>query len=62
MLSDTQTRICEQGGGAFEGLKAILFNATLKHPGQASHTDTLLDVVAEIFASQKVEVERVRLT
>ena len=46
----------------FSGLKAVLFNATLKHPDEPSHTDTLLDVVAEIFANEGVGVKRHRLT
>ena len=61
-LSDTQTSICEGSEIDFSDLKAVLFNATLKPPGEASHTDTLLDVVAEIFETQRVAVKRHRLT
>ncbi|WP_156167409.1 hypothetical protein [Aurantiacibacter marinus] len=34
-------------------MKAVLVNATLKHPSEPSHTDALLDVVAEISTSQR---------
>ncbi|MEO7409693.1 MAG: flavodoxin family protein [Sphingomicrobium sp.] len=61
MLSDQQERICAAAGGRFKGLKAVLLNASLKHPSEQSHTDTLLDVVAEIFATQAVELSRLRL-
>ena len=62
MLNDRQKTICEDAGIDFSDLKAVLFNATLKHPSQPSHTDTLLDVVAEIFEMQGVGVKRHRLT
>lgn len=61
-LSDKQNDVCTGSEIDFSNLKAVLFNATLKHPSQPSHTDTLLDVVAEIFQSQKVAVKRHRLT
>ena len=61
-LSDTQKAVCEGSDADFSDLKAVLFNASLKHPGEPSHTDTLLDVVAEIFASLNVGVKRHRLT
>ena len=61
MTTDNQKRICPSGNGDFAGLKAVIANATLKPPGQASHTDTLLDVVEKIFASQSVIVDRIRL-
>ncbi len=62
MLSDAQRDICDNSGCDFSGLKAVILNATLKPSEQKSHTDTLLDVVDEIFASQKVEVDRIRLS
>lgn len=62
MLTSDQQRICDTAQGDFSDLKAVLFNATLKHPSEPSHTDTLLDVVAEIFRSQKVAVKRHRLS
>jgi multimeric flavodoxin WrbA len=46
----------------FSGLKAVLVNATLKHPSEPSHTDTLLDVVDEVMTGCGVAVERIRLT
>src|SRR5690606_21323760 len=62
MLSKDQKRTCANSDDDFSGLKAVIANATLKPPGEASHTDTLLDVVEEIFASQSVAVDRIRLS
>ncbi|MGB3796937.1 MAG: flavodoxin family protein [Alteraurantiacibacter sp.] len=61
-MSDRQSSISTGCDIDFSDLKAVIFNATLKHPSQASHTDTLLDVVAEIFRIQKVETIRHRLS
>ena len=62
MLSETQQRICYDGNGDCGGLTAVIVNATLKHQSEASHTDKLLDVVERIFTSQKVTVDRIRLS
>ncbi|MFB0611185.1 flavodoxin family protein [Aurantiacibacter poecillastricola] len=62
LLSETQEKITSNAKSDFAGLKAVIVNATLKHPSQESHTDTLLDVVAEIFERNKVAVDRIRLT
>ena len=61
MLSDDQKRICAPSAGQFKGIKAVLVNASLKPPAEHSHTDTLLEVVAEIFDKQGVELSRIRL-
>ncbi|QZH74903.1 MAG: flavodoxin family protein [Erythrobacter sp.] len=61
-LSKKQQDICTGSTIDFSDLKAVIFNATLKRPEEQSHTDTLLDVVAEIFDNQKVAVKRHRLT
>jgi multimeric flavodoxin WrbA len=61
-LSEKQETICTGCDIDFADLKAVIFNATLKHPDEASHTDSLLDVVADIFAHQKVSVKRHRLS
>ena len=61
-LTATQKSITTGCEIDFSDLRAVIFNATLKHPSQESHTDTLLDVVAEIFSSQGVGVTRHRLT
>ncbi|WP_343344317.1 NAD(P)H-dependent oxidoreductase [Sphingomicrobium sp. XHP0239] len=61
-LSDTQAEICAGAKSDFSGLKAVLVNATLKPPSADSHTDTLLDVVDEIFTRQEVSVDRLRLS
>ncbi|WP_265529983.1 flavodoxin family protein [Sphingomicrobium marinum] len=62
MLSQTQSKICDAIETDFSGLKACIVNASLKHPSEPSHTDTLLDVVAEIFERRSVAVDRVRLS
>jgi len=62
VLSDQQKNICNNSRDEFSDLKAVIFNATLKHPSEASHTDALLDVVSEIFQTQGVNVTRHRLT
>ncbi|MCJ8190112.1 flavodoxin family protein [Sphingomicrobium aestuariivivum] len=61
-MSDQQEEICAEAAFDGSGLKAVLVNATLKPPGQDSHTDTLLEVVAEIFSRSKVAVDRLRLS
>lgn len=61
-LGEKQQQICDTCETDFSDLRAVIFNATLKPPEQASHTDTLLDVVAEIFATQSVSVKRHRLS
>lgn len=61
-LSTRQQEICDTCETDFSDLKAVIFNATLKPPEEDSHTDTLLDVVEEIFASQSVAVKRHRLS
>ena len=62
LLSENQKSICEGSKIDFSDLKAVFFNCTLKPGDEASHTDTLLDVVAEIFASQSVSTKRHRLS
>ena len=62
MLSDKQKEIAQHCSIDFSDLKAVLFNATLKPPSEDSHTDTLLDVVAEIFEMEGVGVKRHRLS
>ena len=61
-LSKQQKEVSEGCEIDFSDLKAVLFNATLKPAGQPSHTDTLLDVVQEIFEAQRVAVKRHRLS
>ncbi|MBW0144902.1 flavodoxin family protein [Sphingomicrobium clamense] len=62
MDSERIEQLSSAADGCFAGLKAVLVNATLKHPGVDSHTDTLLDVVEQIFTSCEVEVDRLRLS
>ena len=61
-LTDRQKRICDKSDTDFSDLKAVVFNTTLKPPSQESHTDTLLDMVGEIFATQGVKTTRHRLS
>lgn len=62
-MADAQQSTLEKAAdGRFEGLSAILVNATLKPPSQDSHTDTLLDAVGLIFERAKVRVDRLRLS
>ncbi|APE28585.1 flavodoxin family protein [Aurantiacibacter gangjinensis] len=61
-LTPAQMKIVENCQLDFSDLKAVIFNATLKHPDEPSHTDTLLDVVADIFAMQDVRTKRHRLS
>lgn len=61
-MSDAQRQVRTGSDIDFSDLKAVIFNATLKHPDEPSHTDTLLDVVAKIFATQNVGVKRHRLS
>ena len=61
-LFKQQKEVSEGCEIVFSDLKAVLFNATLKPAGQPSHTDTLLDVVQEIFEAQRVAVKRHRLS
>ncbi|MGB3723439.1 MAG: flavodoxin family protein, partial [Pacificimonas sp.] len=61
MLTDRQKQYCDDCGSDFSGLKAVLINCTLKPSPQPSHTDTLMGVVAEIFARREVSVDRIRL-
>lgn len=45
----------------FKGLKALIFNTTLKRDPAASHTQLLLDAVGHILARNDVGVEHVHL-
>ncbi|MEO0499625.1 MAG: flavodoxin family protein [Pseudomonadota bacterium] len=62
MLSEMQERLCQGAEGRFAGLSAAIVNCTLKAAGEPSHTDTLLDVVAEIMKRGGVAVDRIRST
>ncbi|MCJ7422139.1 flavodoxin family protein [Sphingomicrobium astaxanthinifaciens] len=61
-LTPRQRAVCDAADLRAPGLAAVLVNATLKPPGEASHTDTLLDVVDEIFTRAEVAVDRLRLS
>jgi len=46
---------------AYDDLRAVVVNCTLKRSPQPSHTDALLDVVRHIFRENGVGVESIRL-
>ena len=56
MLSEQQEAICKASEFDAAGLTATLVNASLKPSAEQSHTDTLLDVVEEIFDRHSVAV------
>lgn len=62
MLDDTQEQLCSENTTDFSDLKALYINCTLKYPGQDSHTDTLIDMAAEIMEKNGVTVDRIRAT
>lgn len=60
MLDDVQERLCAQRPADYRDLSALILNCTLKPSPQASHTDTLLDMVAEIFRKNGAAAEQLR--
>lgn len=62
MLDETQSNLCETNQTDFSDLHALFINCTLKYSPQASHTDTLIDMSAEIMRRNWVKVERLRAT
>ncbi len=62
MLDDTQTGLCTSNTTDFTDLHALFVNCTLKPAGEASHTDTLIDMAAEIMSKSGVSVDRIRAT
>jgi multimeric flavodoxin WrbA len=61
-MNHQQTQISRANRTNYGGLKALLINCTLKRSPEASHTDNLLTVIAEIFGSVGVGVEKIRST
>ena len=51
---------CTSPPATYDDLHALVVNCTLKPSPQDSHTDTLLDVVREVWRAQGVAVESVR--
>ena len=60
MLDDIQSKLCDNNPTDFGDLKALFINCTLKYSPEASHTDTLIDMSAEIMHRNGVQVERIR--
>jgi hypothetical protein len=48
-LNEKQEALCAGNTTDFSGLSAVILNCTLKRPEEASHTDLLLSVPAEIM-------------
>jgi multimeric flavodoxin WrbA len=59
-LSEKQEALCD-GSHDFTGLRAMLFNTSLKRDVHASHTRLLLNVVGEMMAKNGVHVEHVHM-
>lgn len=51
---------CTSPPASYDDLKALVINCTLKRSPEGSHTDTLLDVVREVWTAQGVGIESVR--
>lgn len=62
MLDDTQERLCAENQTDFGDLSALFINCTLKYASEPSHTDTLIDMSAQIMSKVGVAVQRVRAT
>lgn len=60
MLDKKQAQLCEDNTTDFSDLSALFINCTLKRPGEDSHTDTLIDMAAEIMRRNAVTVEHER--
>ncbi len=60
-LNEIQSALCENSPSSFDGLRAILFNTSLKTNPEESHTKLLLNVVGEILERNAVEVEHVHM-
>jgi len=60
-MNDQQNELCETSPGGFNGLRAMLFNTTLKVKPEESHTKLLLNVVGEIMERNGVDVEHVHM-
>lgn len=58
-LNERQSRLCQQNRTDFSGLKAIVFNCTLKRREAKSHTRLLLSVAEEIMEKSGVAVAHV---
>ena len=60
-LDERQHELCDTSPHDFSGLKAVLFNTSLKREASKSHTRLLLDVVGGIMEASGVDVEHVHL-
>ena len=62
MLDDRQDKLCRENKTDFSDITALFINCTLKYSPEPSHTDTLIDMSAEIMANNGVTVDRIRAT
>ncbi|MEC5325323.1 flavodoxin family protein [Aurantimonas sp. A3-2-R12] len=60
VLNERQEALCAGNETDFSGLSAVILNCSLKRAGEASHTDLLLSVHAEIMRRAGVSVETIR--
>ncbi|MFL0356794.1 flavodoxin family protein [Erythrobacter sp. GH1-10] len=62
MLDPKQEQLCAENETDFSDLSALFVNCTLKLATEQSHTQTLIDISAEIMRKSGVSVETVRAT
>ncbi len=60
MLDDKEAQLCAENPSDFSDLTAVFINCTLKRPDEESHTESLIDMAAEIMRRNRVSVEQVR--
>lgn len=60
VLNERQEALCAGNETDFSGLSAVILNCMLKRAGEASHTDLLLSVHAEIMRRAGLSVETIR--
>jgi len=60
-MNEKQKELCDSSPADYSGLRAMLFNTSLKREPSESHTKLLLNVVADIMAANGVEVEHVHV-
>jgi multimeric flavodoxin WrbA len=60
-LNKRQQQLCDDSPGGFEGLRAIIFNTSLKPNPDDSHTQLLLNVVGDIMERNGIEVDHVHV-
>jgi multimeric flavodoxin WrbA len=59
-LNEQQQALCDRNTTDFSDLRAVFLNCTLKRPEEASHTELLLSVAADIMRGAGATVEVIR--